>query len=327
MLDEPLIVLVNGLPGSGKTTVAAGLGRRLARAAVLEGDHLQHGLIVRGGVDVGDEPQAEGLRQLTLRWRNLAALAANFADEGFTVIVDSLLIPSLLRTFVSSIAPRPLAYLHLEPEQRVRLERDSKRPSKHIGNRYDDIAAQFESFANLGVWIDSTHQSPEQTIDEAWKSLRSGAASRHRRATSRVLPIDAHGRVLLMQGVVPGRPDYRFWFSIGGARERGETSRAAAVRELSEECGIVVDEGELSLFASEPVEFSYGGFNVVQQQDFFTLVLPQAPQPVLEGMETDERATIVGAAWVPVAEIGRSVHVDNPRLGPLCAQAARFFTG
>src|SRR3984957_19273783 len=59
------------------------------------------------------------------------------------------------------------------------------------------------------------------------------------RLTARVLLLDPGGRILLMQGRLPGRPDGpAFWYSIGGGVEAGETLPQAAAREIVEETGL-----------------------------------------------------------------------------------------
>jgi 8-oxo-dGTP pyrophosphatase MutT (NUDIX family) len=50
--------------------------------------------------------------------------------------------------------------------------------------------------------------------------------------------LDPEGRVLLMQGRLPGRPDGpSFWYTVGGGFEDGEDLAAAAAREIVEETG------------------------------------------------------------------------------------------
>ena len=59
------------------------------------------------------------------------------------------------------------------------------------------------------------------------------------RLTARVLLLDPEGRILLMKGRLPGRPDGpAFWYSIGGGVEDGETLLEAAAREIVEETGL-----------------------------------------------------------------------------------------
>ena len=59
------------------------------------------------------------------------------------------------------------------------------------------------------------------------------------RLTARVLLLDPDGRILLMKGRLPGRPDGpAVWYSIGGGVEDGETVLQAAAREIVEETGL-----------------------------------------------------------------------------------------
>jgi len=69
------------------------------------------------------------------------------------------------------------------------------------------------------------------------------------RPAARVLLLDPGGRVLLLGGreVHPtgGPGEVRFWYTPGGGVEAGEGLRAAAVRELAEEIGLVVPAAAL----------------------------------------------------------------------------------
>lgn len=168
----PRVVIVNGLPGSGKSTTARAIAERLERSVVLEGDYLQHHMTIRGLVGPAEEPADEANRQLLLRWRNLACLASNFIAEGFTVVIDSLCIPALWDELRRSLGDEPIGYVHLCPSDEVRLARDSARGAASVGQRYDFIEHEFEAFAESGPWIDSSELDVDQTADIALRHLR-----------------------------------------------------------------------------------------------------------------------------------------------------------
>jgi 8-oxo-dGTP pyrophosphatase MutT (NUDIX family) len=59
------------------------------------------------------------------------------------------------------------------------------------------------------------------------------------RLTARVVLLDPDGRILLMKGRLPGRPDGpAYWYTVGGGVEEGETLAEAAAREVVEETGL-----------------------------------------------------------------------------------------
>ena len=63
------------------------------------------------------------------------------------------------------------------------------------------------------------------------------------RTCARVLAVSREGRVLLLRGHDPARPEYAIWHAPGGGVESGETAEQAAAREFSEEIGVAIAVG------------------------------------------------------------------------------------
>ena len=61
------------------------------------------------------------------------------------------------------------------------------------------------------------------------------------REAARVILLDEQDRVLLIRGHDVDQPDRSWWFTVGGGIDEGEDALAAAVREVREETGIVLD--------------------------------------------------------------------------------------
>jgi gluconate kinase len=164
---EPLVALIIGVPGAGKTTVARALAARFARSACIEGDLVQHTFTVSGLVAPGGSPADESDRQLQLRWSNCAALAVNFWRAGFTTVVEHAASRrSWVDRFVAETPPAPVSLVVLAPPLEVALERDRVRQEKQVAQHFLHMDAELrEELAGLGWWLDSGALTVDETVD------------------------------------------------------------------------------------------------------------------------------------------------------------------
>lgn len=183
--NEPAVVVVSGIQAAGKTTVGRMLAARLPRAAFVDGDVLAR-MVVAGHESMSSEPSAEAERQLFLRYRQAALLAGSFWAAGFTAVVaDNIYGQEDLFWFVEQIQARPVVVVMLVPQTRAVVDRELSRGSDAyrgwMGEAgLEGAVAEFQQYVaetpRLGLWLDTTDQTPERTVDlvlaRAWTEGR-----------------------------------------------------------------------------------------------------------------------------------------------------------
>jgi 8-oxo-dGTP pyrophosphatase MutT (NUDIX family) len=146
---------------------------------------------------------------------------------------------------------------------------------------------------------DRAEGSPEVPAEGVRTFLTVDPESRpvRRRRTARVLVVDSGDRMLLFSDSDPGIPDLRWWITPGGGVEPGESDEEAAVREVAEETGLVVErDALLGPLATRHVQHGYTDVVVVQDEVFFGLVV--APFEVDVSRHTEEeRITMSSHRW------------------------------
>lgn len=126
---------------------------------------------------------------------------------------------------------------------------------------------------------------------------RSGPVPDRLRTSARVVILDDDGRVLLLRGHDPARPDEHFWFTVGGAVEAGEDLVSAAVREIVEETGLRIEPDRLcGPMWRRVAVFPFNG-EVLHSEELFFTVQTRSFEPGVDGFTELERSMRLEHRW------------------------------
>ncbi len=167
LLTVQAVFLITGPMAAGKSTVARLLAERFERGVYLEGDFFRRS-VVAGRHELTPDESPEGLEQLRLRYRLGALVADAYFQEGYTVVLEDVVVGPLLSEYVGLIRSQPLHVVVLLPSLDTLVDREAARESS--GYAHWTMEQLYEGFAartpRIGTWLDTSTQTPEQTIEE-----------------------------------------------------------------------------------------------------------------------------------------------------------------
>ncbi len=166
--QQPAIILITGNMASGKSTIAQALAERLPRSVHLRGDLFRR-MIVNGQAEMTFDLSAEAHKQLSLRYELAAQTAKRYADAGFTVVYQDIVIGETLQRIVDFLHHYRLAVVVLCPRPDVVAARDLARDKTGYPDRsaVDAFYRVLHSeTAHIGYWLDNSDLTVAQTVDE-----------------------------------------------------------------------------------------------------------------------------------------------------------------
>ena len=172
-IERPRIILLTGVPGAGKTSVASALASMLPRSAHVEADVLRDCICV-GRVDPGGSPSDEADRQLELVTRMVAEAANQLFADGFTVIVDDVVVTKgRLDGYLAVLRGAPLHYVLLAPSREAVLARDQQRSDKSVAEQYLWLYDRMEQEClGIGLDLDTSHWDEAETAAAILDAVR-----------------------------------------------------------------------------------------------------------------------------------------------------------
>ena len=116
----------------------------------------------------------EAAQQLRLRLKNMCLLGRSFFGAGFTVVLDDIIMGDRWSHLQEELFGLPFSLVVLAPHVDVVVQqRDLHRrkvPQGRTWATYLDHALR-TTMAGIGLWIDTSEQMPEETVEQILRHL------------------------------------------------------------------------------------------------------------------------------------------------------------
>lgn len=134
-------------------------------------------MIVNHRIEVRPDSEDDELDQLRLRYRLTADSAVTYLQAGFTVVAQDVIIGPLLAEFISNIKHRPLYVVVLCPSTAAVAAREAARAKNGYGVwSVEQLDALLRNETpRIGMWLDSSELSSEETVNEIMSRLQDEA--------------------------------------------------------------------------------------------------------------------------------------------------------
>ena len=156
--QKPMVLWFTGLSGSGKSTIAAEVERRLISAGyaayLLDGDNVRHGLNNNLGFDEDDR---------TENIRRIYETAKLFADSGMIVLVSAISPMRKMRNDARNCIGDDFVEIYVEVDLQTCIDRDPKGLYKRALNgeitNFTGISAPYEIPEKSEIKLDAVNNS------------------------------------------------------------------------------------------------------------------------------------------------------------------------
>lgn len=153
-----MILILTGPPASGKTTIGPLIAKQLERCAVVDVDLLR-AMVVQP--HVAPWHGAAGQAQLELGAHNACALARNFRQEGFAVVILDVLTDTTAQLYRSMLHDLEPAIVLLLPTLATALQRNQARGQWLTDDEVRLLYTWQQALTRYDHQIDNTDLSPQ----------------------------------------------------------------------------------------------------------------------------------------------------------------------
>jgi hypothetical protein len=124
-------------------------------------------LILNGRAEITPELTHEALQQLSLRYRLACDACEAYADAGFTVIYQDVILGEYLNEVHTRLSRWSPGVLVLNPTLDVVARRDAERRKTAYAGDWTpaSLVAGLEHTPRIGLWLDTSAMTVEETAD------------------------------------------------------------------------------------------------------------------------------------------------------------------
>lgn len=165
---KPIICLVTGPAGVGKSTITKELARKFTNSARIDVDYIRE-MIVNGYVKPFRDNKKTRV-QLLLSRKNACCLAKNFIESGFCAFIDDVISKkSSLDFYLKNLNDYKVLVFLLFCDKDVLHKRDTARPKEQVmGKRAWQLYDHFSKRLNESKWfiVDTSKNTAPKTAKQ-----------------------------------------------------------------------------------------------------------------------------------------------------------------
>ncbi len=165
---KPIICLVTGPAGAGKSTITKELARKFINSARIDVDYVRE--MIANGYAKPFHDNKKTRAQFLLSRKNVCSLAKNFVESGFCVFIDDVISKkSSLDFYLKSLSDYRVLVFLLFCDKNILHKRDTARPKEQaMGERALQLHGHFSERLNENRWffIDTSKITIAETVKQ-----------------------------------------------------------------------------------------------------------------------------------------------------------------